>query len=510
MTVTNLKEANSDGHEWVRLLAEQERQSANTTADRIWTLYNENKDDLCPRSIIGRSQPCGGSTVIRSKAIEKSLSTHERLFIGCSNYQHREKGHLFRHLDGYDPIEVLKIWGRDRCYVHKDILDSLGFSWDEYGDSDEGNCIFFYTTKVGIVKGSGSSVPVCYTVLANNQGSKDGKCSHYHRIVGDGGSITHRKGQIVQLSCNVKFHIFTPTFSNETPSTRYMAILSYGTHNHPPPPAHRIPIQVKEKILKVIQAFGVGEATARKLIASPILPIMLNGKTNLGSEHVALTNQDVVNYLIRKERAKEYPWGTDYQGVQYLMLQQNPDNPYIRHVELFPDGRFIILCQSPQQSRLLMHSTEIHADKTFSRTKCREFEINSYDPVSRRIVTLARVYMDQEDEWSYYKAFKSVFDQAEKDLGYRIPFGHLTADDKASPTGTRVKAILLDEHNGQLKGLNRYFQSKYPNDDKFFHVLRIVKVCQIHFKRTIVNLNKSDQTPAHLGIHPFASFLIQH
>jgi len=49
---------------------------------RIWTLYNENKDDLCARSVIGRSKPCGGMTVVRSKAIEKSVSTHERLFIG--------------------------------------------------------------------------------------------------------------------------------------------------------------------------------------------------------------------------------------------------------------------------------------------------------------------------------------------------------------------------------------------------------------------------------------------
>ena len=108
---------------------------------------------------------------------------------------------------------------------------------------------------------------------------------------------------------------------------------------------------------------------------SPILPIMLNGKTSLSQEHVALTNQDVVNHLVRRERAKEFAWGMDFQGVQYLMFRQNDSNPYIRHVELFPDGRFIILCQSSEQSRLLMHSTELHADKTFSRTKCRKFEI---------------------------------------------------------------------------------------------------------------------------------------
>lgn len=341
---------------------------------------------------------------------------------------------------------------------------------------------------------------MCYTVLANNQGNKIGLCSHYHQIVDDSGSLTRRRGKIIQLTCGVKFHIFTPTFVNGIPSTRYMAIISYGSHTHPPPPAHRVPTQVKERILKVVKEFGVGEATARKLISSPILPIMLNGKTSLSQEHVALTNQDLVNHLIRKERVKEFPWGTDFQGVQYLMLQQNDSNPYIRHAELFEDGRFIVLCQCPEQSRLLMHCTEIHADKTFSRTKCREFEINSYDAVSRRIVTLARVYMDHEDEWGYYQAFKSVFDQAEKDLGYRIPFGHLTIDDAASPTGSRVKAILVDEHAGQIRGLARYFQSKFPNDDKNFHILRIVKTCKVHYERSIKKLEKKDPSKAHQGI----------
>ena len=125
--------------------------------------------------------------------------------------------------------------------------------------------------------------------------------------------------------------------------------------------------------------------------------------------------------------------------------------------------------------------------------------MNSYDPVSQRIVTLARVYMHHEDEWGYYHAFKSVFDQAEKDMGYRIPFGHLTPNDQASPTGTRLKAILVDEHGGQMKGLNRYFQSKFPNDDKQYHILRIVKTCKVHYERSIRTLAKKDKEMAHQG-----------
>ena len=271
-----------------------------------------------------------------------------------------------------------------------------------------------------------------------------------------------------------------------------MVVISYGIHSHPPPPSHRIPHAIMEPLHNAIRAYGVAEATTRKLISSPILPLMLNGKTSLAQVHVALANQDVVNRLIRKERAKEYPWGTDFQGVQYLISKENPNSLYIRRTELFDDGRFIILCQSKEQSRLLMHSIEIFADKTFRRTKCREFEVNGYDPVSKRIVTLAHVFMDYEDAWSYFQAFKLIFDQAEKDMGYRIPFGHLTTD-AASRTGTRIKVILLDEHPGQIRGLALYFKSQFPNDELDFHILRIVKICIVHFKRSLTKLLKKDQ-----------------
>jgi hypothetical protein len=141
LSFTDLEEVDPNGHNWARHLAEQERVAANSNESRIFTLYYENKDDLCDRLSLGRSQPCGGKTVIRSKPIEKGLSSHERLFIGCSNYQHREKGHTYRPLNNYDPVEILKIWGRERCYVHKDILDALGFSWDAY--SKEGKIVSF-------------------------------------------------------------------------------------------------------------------------------------------------------------------------------------------------------------------------------------------------------------------------------------------------------------------------------------------------------------------------------
>jgi hypothetical protein len=111
--------------------------------------------------------------------------------------------------------------------------------------------------------------------------------------------------------------------------------------------------------------------------------------------------------------------------------------------------RFIVLCMSKEQAHLFMHCSESQADKTFSRTKCRKWEVNSYDVVTRRTTTLARIFFDCEDADSYDEVWKMMFDQAEKDIGHKVPFGHLITD-ADSPTKSRIKAILLDEHGGQL------------------------------------------------------------
>jgi len=298
-------------------------------------------------------------------------------------------------------------------------------------------------------------------VYSNLQGSKNGKCCFFHSV---GGKKGVERGAIIQLSCDVKFHFYEPVFEdNGTASTNYMSIVSYGEHTHPPPPPRKIPAEVKSKVMEVIRQYGVADCTARPLLASPILPIMMNGSTSLGQEHIALTNQDAVNHLIRKERLKEYPWGTDFIGVQQLMLNQGHlDDPYIRSATQFPDGHFVVLCQFPEQSQLFYQSYELQVDKTFSRTKCREFEINAYDHATKRIVTLARVFTDYEDSQGYFEAFNLVFSRAQQDVGQPIPWGHLVSQAQSI---VRIKAILVDEHRGQISGLGQYFEKEYQHHE---------------------------------------------
>lgn len=334
-----------------------------------------------------------------------------------------------------------------------------------------------------------STAVTCNAVYANNQGGEDQLCNFYHSTL----EGTKQRGKIIQLSCGVKFYCFLPILVNGAPSTNHIAVVCYGVHDHPPPPPHRIPETIKDRLTELIRAYGVGEVTARKLIASPLLPIMLSGETKLTKYHKTLQNLDAVGNLIRRERAKEFPWGTDFHGALYLKEQEQKLQlpKYIRRTGQLDSGHFIVHCQSKEQSIMLMNAMELHADKTFSRTKCKEFEVNTYDPISRRILTVARVFFDDENEDAYFEAFKTIFDTAESDTGHRVPFGHLM-DDAESPTGSRIKAILLDEHAGQIRGLAKYFQMKYPKDEHDFHVLRIVKTCGVHFLRSVNKLAKAN------------------
>ena len=137
----------------------------------------------------------------------------------------------------------------------------------------------------------------------------------------------------------------------------------------------------------------------------------------------------------------------------------------------------MILCMSKSQSAFLMSSRQLQVDMTFNRTQYKEFEVNGFNDKAKWIGTMARVFTNVEDGESYAQLFHLIFDQAESDMGYRIPFEYIISTDEQSPSRTRVKAILVDESVGQMKGLMKYFKSKFPGDDPLNnHILKIVKI----------------------------------
>lgn len=132
---TDVNEA--EGHPWARLLAAQEQ--ATETQNSIQAelvFYTANKNVLCDRYCTANNGPCGGRAVVRAF---KSGNNWERLFIGCERYRQREAGHTFIPLRNHNPIGVLKLWGKEHCWVPNEVLTSLNFDWD---DEHNGTTIF--------------------------------------------------------------------------------------------------------------------------------------------------------------------------------------------------------------------------------------------------------------------------------------------------------------------------------------------------------------------------------
>jgi hypothetical protein len=304
---------------------------------------------------------------------------------------------------------------------------------------------------------------------------------------------SRRRGNIIQHECEVRFHFLTPRFVNRKPSINKMVLISVGRHTHAPPPPRKIPAEEKELILDLCRQHGLSGVTARRLLASPMIPLLLKSDgTSSTALHPSLSNLDALNHLIRKERLREFPLGTDILGIQTLMQRQLND-PYVRTAHQFDNGKFMVLCQFIEQSHILFNARELFIDKTFKRTKCQEFEFNSYDHSTNCITTIARVFTDCDDIDSYYEAFRLVFGRAEQDVTdgkRRIPWAHLA--DTVNLSRKDIKAILVDEHIAQVKGLGKYFEKEYGTlgHDADWHIYRIVKVCQFHYGQTVTVLEK--------------------
>jgi hypothetical protein len=114
----------------------------------------------------------------------------------------------------------------------------------------------------------------------------------------------------------------------------------------------------------------------------------------------------------------------------------------------------------------------------------KNFEINVYSHETRRIGTIARVYTDSEDGLGYYRAFSLIFKTAEQDTGRKLPWGHLAPMKNGIH---RIKAVLVDEHGGQIKGLGRYLEEQDPRKEVSSHVLALVKT--FTYNTTIAKLH---------------------
>ncbi len=71
------------------------------------------------------------------------------------------------------------------------------------------------------------------------------------------------QGKIVEQNCKTKFYKIIPLDLKETP---YVILVSKGLHIHHPSPPSNIPLEIMEKLKKMLEELI--DITARKLVSS--------------------------------------------------------------------------------------------------------------------------------------------------------------------------------------------------------------------------------------------------
>lgn len=75
------------------------------------------------------------------------------------------------------------------------------------------------------------------------------------------------QGKIIEQNCQTKFYKIIPLDLEKTP---YVILISVGLHTHHPPPPSNVPLEVMEKLKKMLETTSeeLVNITARRLVSS--------------------------------------------------------------------------------------------------------------------------------------------------------------------------------------------------------------------------------------------------
>ncbi|POG64718.1 hypothetical protein GLOIN_2v1672652 [Rhizophagus irregularis DAOM 181602=DAOM 197198] len=328
------------------------------------------------------------------------LITSKKKFIGCTNWKLKEK-HQYLTIPNNVDLELLETMFSEYSY-HPYGID---FKNDEVNTVDE-----------------------CFMVRPNI--ARSDECR----------SVSKKAS-----ACPVTFYHIIPENLKECP---FIATVSVGKHNHPPPPPYKTPYNIKNQLQNIINNEHTLDLTRRKFLTGTMIQNYLNGK-QLSELHPSLNNQSKIDYYIGKTRRSQYPYGQNILGVTH---------EFMKHEKRFLDsGQYIVVCATKQQLKAIPELTYFEIDMAFKRIHgvTNECEVSAYVSRIQKTLTFARIFTNIETADAYQTLFEDLFNCIEKDTGDIFNFYHIH--------GRGLGCIIADQHKGQALGLGRYLNSKYPN-----------------------------------------------
>ncbi|EAW17145.1 uncharacterized protein NFIA_005070 [Aspergillus fischeri NRRL 181] len=262
----------------------------------------------------------------------------------------------------------------------------------------------------------------------------------------------------------------------------YILFTSHGIHQHPPPPPHKPPELILRGIQDIIRRMRNPSLTLAQFLRSPELEAFCQeyGVLTPAEVHSAFTNTDRISAIIQKQRLLSYLAGQNFNGVIYLYNTHPFIKDYIQ--EKYHDPHEImILCAFKEQIQVLRKLTSFKVDMSYKRIRekgMNEVVFATYLHSHGKIITLLRVFTNQETTEGYYLLFKRAFTLIQKVTGQSVEFHSLHS--------SGIYGIVVDMDSKQYTGLGQYLQEIDPQHHPILWQLKgIIVFCQVHFFRTI-------------------------
>ncbi|KZV94541.1 hypothetical protein EXIGLDRAFT_748607 [Exidia glandulosa HHB12029] len=370
--------------------------------------------------------------------------------------------------------------------------------------------------------GYGPLAPCSHVCSARRQSTM---CPMLHRTEDD--KLAH--GALTKAQpCTAKFRVYVPTDLHANSS---IVVLCISPHSHAAPERSMTPPAIRDafKSMLTVMDWRLADATPRRVIQDSGFMTALRRSLEwkdapnpvLGDLHPSLANLDHTAYLIDSIRQPLYPFGTDFEGAQFMLNQQLKlplTERYVRYAKevVLPgekDPVRIVICMSPAQSKRLLDAKRVEIDSAYNRVQSWvEFEMEEWDTATSQSVTLCRAFITSQTAEAHQLLFREIFRIAEQDTGRSAQFRHLH--------GRGLEIVTADEHKGQAKGLGLFLveiarellmpdpyepEKRLCDLTAYDHLARILRLCIVHFKRNILKLKGHVAEPVLAAMFSLAS-----
>ncbi|CAG8655082.1 7545_t:CDS:2, partial [Cetraspora pellucida] len=255
----------------------------------------------------------------------------------------------------------------------------------------------------------------------------------------------------------------------------FIAIVCVGTHNHPPLPPEKIPVDIKLSLQSLIsQAIDDNNIITPRYIQSKI--------------HQSLNSVDKLRILVAKAYKNMHPYGQGILGVLHAAKNSHSEiKDYVHHIEWINSSLILIICMLKQQADLLINLRSFQIDLAFKRIKgdINEFEINIYDTKNKLILSYCRIYTNVSSADGYKKLFCTLFETIEELTNENICVRHIHQKG--------WECIIGDLDAVQAKGLGLALYNIDPSRDWKMHLIHIFKSCIVHFQQNLLNKRFSQE-----------------